>query len=147
MEWGFVIGLAGLVLCVILCGIGSAIGLSRTGQASAGVLGEEPRRFSKVLVLTVLPATQGIYGFVFAIVASCGLFVGMDISTGLRILLASLPLMVTGLLTPILQSKSATSCINAVAKKESLSGRLLLFPAMIETYAILSLVISLLLLP
>ena len=147
MEWGFVIGLAGLVLCVILCGIGSAIGLSRTGQASAGVLGEEPRRFSKVLVLTVLPATQGINGIVFAIVASCGLFVGMDISTGLRILLASLPLMVTGLLTPILQSKSATSCINAVAKKESLSGRLLLFPAMIETYAILSLVISLLLLP
>ena len=147
MEWGFIIGLAGLVLTVILTGIGSAIGLMRTGQASAGVLGEEPRRFSKLLVLTVLPATNGIYGFVFAIVASSGLKLGMDISTGLRILLASMPVILTGLITPILQSKSATSCINAVAKKEPLSGRLLLFPAMIETYAILALVISLLLLP
>lgn len=147
MEWGFVIGLFGLCLCVLLCGIGSAIGLSKTGQAAAGVLSEEPKKFSKLLVLVVLPATQGIYGFVFAIVASSSCTLNIDISTGLNLLIASLPLAITGFLTPIFQGSSAVSCINAVAKKESLSGRLILFPAMIETYAILSLVISLLLLP
>jgi len=147
MEWGFVVGLFGLMICVLLCGVGSAIGLTRTGQAAAGVLGEDPKRYSKVLVLVVLPATQGIYGFVFAIVASASCKFGIDLSTGFNLLLASLPLTITGLLTPIFQSRSAAACINAVAKKESLSGKLILFPAMIETYAILSLVISLLLLP
>lgn len=147
MQWGFIIGLLGIVLCVFLCGVGSAIGLTKTGQAASGVLSEDPKKFSKALVLVVLPATQGIYGFVFAIVASGGLKLGIDISTGLSLFLAALPLMVTGLITPILQGKTAVSCINAVAKKDSLSGRLILFPAMIETYAILSLVISLILLP
>ena len=147
MEWGFILGLLGLVLCALLCGVGSAVGLTRTGQAAAGVLGEDPKRFSKVLVMVVLPATQGIYGFVFAIVASGACKMGISISTGLNILLASLPLTITGLITPIFQSRSASACINAIAKKESLSGKLILFPAMIETYAILCLVISLLLLP
>ena len=147
MEWGFVIGLAGLVLCVFLCGMGSAIGLTKTGQTAAGVLSEEPKKFSKLLVLVVLPATQGIYGFVFAIVASSSCTMGISLATGLNILLASLPLTVTGLLTPVLQGKTSASCIQAVAKKDNLSGKLILFPAMIETYAILSLVVSLLLLP
>ena len=148
MDYGLMWGLIGIMLCVLLCGVGSAIGLMRTGQSAAGVLGEDPKRYSKVLVLVVLPATQGIYGFVFAIVAASLLNFtgGMEIMDGLRILFASLPLTVTGLLTHIFQSRSAAACINAVAKKESLSGRLILFPAMIETYAILSLVISLLLL-
>ena len=54
MEWGFVIGLLGLALCVLLCGLGSAIGLAKTGKSAAGVLSEEPKKFSKVLVLVVL---------------------------------------------------------------------------------------------
>lgn len=147
MEWGYIIGLGGLALTVLLCGVGSAVGLTKTGQAASGVLSEDPKKFSKVLVLVVLPATQGIYGFVFAIVASSSCVLGMDISTGLSIFLASLPLMIAGFLTPIYQGKTAASCIYAVSKKEGLSGKLILFPAMIETYAILSLVISLLLLP
>lgn len=147
MEWGYIVGLVGVVLTALLCGIGSAIGLAKTGQTASGVLSEDPKKFSKVLVLVVLPATQGIYGFVFAIVASGSLRLGMDLTTGLSVLLASLPLMFAGFITPIYQGKTSSSAIMAVAKKDGLSGRLILFPAMIETYAILSLVISLLLLP
>jgi V/A-type H+/Na+-transporting ATPase subunit K len=146
MNWGYVIGLFGIALCVLLCGMGSAMALNKTGQAAAGVLSEEPKRFSKVLVLVVLPATQGIYGFVYAIVAFGSLAPEMSIYSGLAVLLASLPLTINGLISAIFQGKSSVSCIYAVAKKEQLSGKLILFPAMIETYAILSLVISLLLL-
>ena len=146
MNWGYVIGLFGIALCVLLCGMGSAMALNKTGQAAAGVLSEEPKRFSKVLVLVVLPATQGIYGFVYAIVAFGSLAPAMTIYEGLAVLLASLPLTINGLISAIFQGKSSVSCIYAVAKKEQLSGKLILFPAMIETYAILSLVISLLLL-
>lgn len=146
MNWGYVIGLFGIALCVLLCGMGSAMALNKTGQAAAGVLSEEPKRFSKVLVLVVLPATQGIYGFVYAIVAFGSLAPAMTIYEGLAVLLASLPLTINGFISAIFQGKSSVSCIYAVAKKEQLSGKLILFPAMIETYAILSLVVSLLLL-
>ena len=146
MNWGYVIGLFGIALCVLLCGMGSAMALNKTGQAAAGVLSEEPKRFSKVLVLVVLPATQGIYGFVYAIVAFGSLAPAMTIYEGLAVLLASLPLTINGFISAIFQGKSSVSCIYAVAKKEQLSGKLILLPAMIETYAILSLVISLLLL-
>ncbi len=144
MELGFILGLSGLALCVLLCGIGSAIGLKTTGQAAAGILSEDPKKFSKALVLVVLPATQGIYGFVFGVIAMGNCVVGMEVAEGARILAAALPLGLVGLCSAILQGKTAASCIYAVAKEESLSGKLILFPAMVETYAILALVVSLL---
>ena len=67
---GFVVAMIGIALCVLLCGIGSSIGLYKTGTAAAGVLGEAPDKFGKVLVLVLLPATQGIYGFIIGIIAS-----------------------------------------------------------------------------
>lgn len=146
MEWGYVIGLLGAGLCVLLCGIGSALGLKKTGQAAAGILSEDPKKFSKALVLVVLPATQGIYGFVFGILAMGSISATMTVEAGFQILLAGLPLALTGLFSAIFQGATAASCIHAVAKKESLSGKLILFPAMVETYAILALVISILLL-
>lgn len=145
MNWGYVIGLLGVGLCVLLCGVGSAIGLKKTGQAAAGILSEDPKKFSKALVLVVLPATQGIYGFVFGIIAMSSLNVGMAVHEGFQVFLSALPLTIIGLFSAILQGATAASCIHAVSKKESLSGKLILFPAMVETYAILALVISLLL--
>ena len=64
---GSAIGTIGLALCMILCGVGSAFGLYKTGSAAAGVIAEDGKKFSKVLVLALLPATQGIYGFVLAV--------------------------------------------------------------------------------
>ena len=145
MEWGYFFGLLGVSLCVLLCGVGSAMGLKKTGQAAAGILSEDPKKFSKALVLVVLPATQGIYGFVFGIIAMSSCAAGMTVAQGLQIFFASLPLAIVGLISAKHQGSTAASCIHAVAKKESLSGKLILFPAMVETYAILALVISLLL--
>ena len=42
---GFAVAMIGVALCVLLCGIGSAIGLFKTGSAAAGVLGEAPDKF------------------------------------------------------------------------------------------------------
>lgn len=144
MELGFILGLSGLALCVLLCGIGSALGLKTTGQAAAGILSEDPKKFSKALVLVVLPATQGIYGFVFGVIAMGSCTAGMAVAEGVRVLAAALPLGFVGLCSAIFQGKTAASCIYAVSKEESLSGKLILFPAMVETYAILALVVSLL---
>ncbi len=142
---GYSIGLAGLALCVILCGIGSAIGLFLTSQAASGVLAEDGKKFSKVFILVVLPATQGIYGFVLALIGQGSLTAGMSVSAGWQVFFAALPLAIAGITSAIFQGKSAVAGIYTVAKNESLSGKLILFPAMIEFYAILGLVISIIL--
>ena len=143
---GEALAVLGLAICAGLCGAGSAIGLYFTGSAASGVLAEDPKKFSKVLILVVLPATQGIYGFVFGILGLSAISAGMDPIAGAKIFGAAMPLAITGLISGIAQGKTAVGGIYAVAKNESLSGKLILFPAMVETYAILGLVVSILLL-
>ena len=142
---GYAIGIIGIAICVLLCGIGSAIGLYKTGSAAAGVLGEDPKKFGKVLVLVLLPATQGIYGFIIGIIASSSLVDGMVAAQGWALLGKVLPMALSGLVTGIFQGKSSANCIYAVGKQESLGGKLIIYPAMIVFYAILGLIISIML--
>lgn len=144
---GFAVAMIGVAICVLLCGIGSAIGLFKTGTAAAGVLGEAPDKFGKVLVLVLLPATQGIYGFIIGIIASGSISADMTLSQGWAMLGAVMPMAVSGLITGIFQGKSAVNCIYAVGKQDSLGGKLIIYPAMIEFYAILGLIISIMLIP
>lgn len=144
---GYAIAMAGIAICVILCGVGSAIGLYKTGSAAAGILGEDPKKFGKVLILVLLPATQGIYGFIIGIIASGSVSSAMTLSQGWAMLGAVMPMAVSGLITGIFQGKSAVNCIYAVGKQDSLGGKLIIYPAMIEFYAILGLIISIMLIP
>ncbi len=131
-----VIGILGLSLCMILCGCGSAIGLYKTGSAAAGVLAEDNKKFSKIIVLALLPATQGIYGFVLAVMK-----IG-SVGAGWSLFGTMLGLGITGMVSAILQGITAASCIYAIGKNAAGSGKYVLFPAMIEFYAILSLVLG-----
>ncbi len=142
---GYAIGMVGVALCVLLCGVGSAIGLYKTGSAAAGVLGENPKKFGKVLVLVLLPATQGIYGFIIGIIASSSLAGLETAAAGWALCGAVLPMALSGLITGIFQGKSAVNCIYAVGKQDSLGGKLIIYPAMIEFYAILGLIVSIML--
>lgn len=145
METGYAIALVGIAICVALCGIGSAVGLYKTGSAAAGILGEDPKKYGKVIVLVLLPATQGIYGFLIALIASGSASAGMSVAEGWQVFAAVLPMAITGLVTGYFQGKSAANCIYAVGKQESLSGKLIIYPAMIEFYAILGLIVSIIL--
>ena len=147
---GYAIAMVGIALCVLLCGVGSAVGLYKTGSAAAGVLGENPKKFGKLLVLVLLPATQGIYGFIIGIIASSSLgsIVAAEAGAtaqGWAIFGAVLPMALSGLVTGFFQGKSAVNCIYAVGKQDSLGGKLIIYPAMIEFYAILGLIISIML--
>ena len=145
MSAGVAIAMAGVALCAILCGIGSSIGLFKTGSAAAGVLSEQPKKFGKLMVLVLLPATQGIYGFIIAIIASNGVGSIASVAEGWRLFGAVMPMAISGLVSGFFQGKAAVNCIRAVGKEESLSGKLIIYPAMIEFYAILGLLISIML--
>lgn len=142
---GYTIALIGIAVCVLLCGIGSCIGLFKTSTAAAGVLGEDPKKFGKVMVLVLLPATQGIYGFIIGIIASGSLNTAMSTELGWAMVGAVIPMAFSGLVSAYFQGKSAGNCIYAVGKQESLSGKLIVYPGMIEFYAILGLIISIML--
>ena len=63
---GVYIAMVGAALAALFAGCGSAIGVGVAGQAAAGVTSEDPSKFGKVLLLQLLPGTQGIYGLIIA---------------------------------------------------------------------------------
>ena len=137
-----------LVRQVFLAGAGSALGVGIAGQAASGVMAEDPSKFAKVLILQLLPGTQGLYGLIigFVTLSKIGLLGGgpvdVSVQTGLLILAACLPIGIVGLISGKSQGKTAAAAIGIVAKKPDQFGKAMLFPAMVETYAILALLIS-----
>lgn len=139
----------GMALASFLPGMGSAKGVGMGGQAAAGALAEEPSLFGKVLLLQLLPGTQGIYGMLIAFICmtNIGIMGGSaDISAikGLAYLFACLPIAFVGYFSAIHQAKTSVASINLIVKKPDQFGKAMLFPIMVETYAILALLISLL---
>ena len=146
---GIVFALTGAALAALLAGIGSAIGVGIAGEAAAGVITEDPNKFSKVLVLQLLPGTQGIYGLLigFITLTQIGIMGGssdISLAKGFLYLAACLPMAFVGLWSAVKQGQAAVASIGLVAKKPDQFGKAMIFPAMVETYAILALLISIL---
>ena len=146
---GIVFALLGAVLAALMGGIGSAIGVGMTGQAAAGVVTEDPSQFGKVLILQLLPGTQGIYGLLigFVTLTQIGVLGGssdISLAKGLLYLAACLPMAIVGMVSAKWQAKAAVSSISLVAKRPDQFGKSMIFPAMVETYAVLALLISIL---
>ncbi len=143
---GQFLGIMGAALAALLAGIGSAKGTSMAGQAAAGVVSEDPSKFGQLLVLQLLPGTQGLYGFIigFLMLTKIGVL-GGDIPTsaqGFQLLAASLPVGIVGLISGIYQGKAAVAGVGIVAKKPEELGKAITFAAIVETYAILGLLVS-----
>ena len=147
---GLVYAILGAAVAVFLAGAGSAIGVGIAGQAASGVVTEDPSKFAKVLIMQLLPGTQGIYGLLvgFITLSNIGLLGGnaadISVTVGLEILAACLPIGIVGLISGIYQGKTSAAGIGIIARKPDQFGKAMLFPAMVETYAILSLLISIL---
>lgn len=147
---GTVIATIGAALAVVLSGMGSARGVGLVGEAGAGVVTEDPSKFGQILVLQLLPGTQGIYGIItaFLILSNIGIIGGgnADISwqTGLLYFGASLPIAIVGYFSAIAQARAAAAGVSIVAKKPEEMSKAITFSAMVETYAVFALLISLL---
>lgn len=149
-DFGIVLAVLGAVSAALFAGWGSARGVGMGGQAAAGVMTEEPSLFSKVLILQLLPGTQGIYGLLIAFIAlsRIGIIGGADVTItlaqGFEYFLACLPMAVVGYFSALHQAKTSVASIAMVAKKPDQFGKAMILPAMVETYAILALLISIL---
>ena len=147
---GLFFAVLGAALSAGFAGCGSAIGVGVAGRSAAGVVTQEPSMFSKVLILQLLPGTQGIYGLLIAFItlANIGMLGGgavqISTSTGLMYLAACIPMAIGGLASGIAQGRCSVAAIGLVAKRPDQFGKAMIFPAMVETYAILALLVSIL---
>ncbi|MDE7097603.1 MAG: V-type ATP synthase subunit K [Ruminococcus sp.] len=143
--------MTGAVCAALFAGIGSAKAVGLVGEAAAGVVSVDPSKFSKVLILQLLPGTQGLYGLLIAILllSRVGVLGGnvADLTTaqGLMFLAASLPMAVVGYFSAMAQGKAAVAGVGITAKKPEHNGKGIIMAAMVETYAILALLVSILL--
>ena len=130
-----VLGYLGLGLVLALAGIGSSIGTTLAGNAAEGALKNKPEASGSYMVLSALPATQGIYGFVaffmlMGKVAEQGALVfGIGVSVGLVCMLSA-----------IRQGQVCANGIVGVSQGHDVFTNTLIYAALPEFYAILGLV-------
>lgn len=145
---GIFFALLGASLATALSGYGSAKGVGGAAQAAMGVLSEDSSKFGKMLVLTLLPGTQGLYGFIvgFLILVSCGVLGGDLPSTaqGLAYFGASLAIGIGGMVSGFAQGKAAVSGIAMSAKDDKNFSKAMVSITLVEIYALLSFIVSLL---
>jgi len=152
MFGGQALAYIGFALAIGLCCIGSAKGTGMVGEAATGVLSETPEHFTKCMILQALPGTQGLYGIAagFFGLYTLGFFSGnpaqLSVADGFAVLFACLPIMLGGLLSAIAQGRVAAASINIVAKKPDDYMKGVIMCGIVEFYAILSLVGTILLL-
>jgi len=149
---GLAIGLLGAGLAACLAGAGSGIGTGIAGEAGTGLITEDPAKFGKVMILQVVPGTQGLYGLVvfFVAIMQMGLLDGSALSLsfvdGCRYFAACLPIGIGGLVTAIAQGKVAAGAVNLLAKNPDHWAKGMILCITVEFYAILSLLASMMML-
>ncbi len=147
---GAFLAILGAGLAVGMSGIGSAKGVGIVGQAAAGLISEEPERFGQALILQLLPGTQGLYGLLvgFLMLNKIGVLSGhiahLTTMQGFMFLACALPIAIVGYASAIAQGKVAANGIGIIAKKPAELTKGILFSAMVETYAVLALLASIL---
>lgn len=156
MDWvtsifnGNALALIGAALAVGFAGSGSAKGIGIAGEAAAGLITEDPNKFGQALLLQALPGTQGIYGLLtaFVIMNKIGIVGGtlVELTTpqGFLFLASALPIAIAGYYSGIYQGRAAAAGIGVIANRAEELGKAIIFAAMVETYAVLALLASIL---
>ena len=149
---GLALGFLGSGLACGLSCTGSAKGTGLAGESGIGLLGEDPSYFGKVMILQVIPGTQGLYGLVvwFFALLQMGVFGGdptsLTIADGLRVVAACLPMAIGGCISAPAQGRAAARAINLMARRPDDWAKGIVMCITVEFYAILSLLASFLML-
>ncbi len=148
MTYGLALVLLGAGLSIGLAGIGSSIAIGYVGQASAGAMTEDPENFGRYLILTALPGTQGIYGFIgaFLLMMKVNLMGGspaeLSLTQGWSLFLSALPIAILGLVSAIHQGKVCTAGVGLTVKRPADSMKAMVLAVFVEFYAVLGLLVT-----
>ena len=141
---GYIIALIGMGLMVGLGGIGSAMGTSMTGSATLGMFKKKPEAFGSGMVLTAVPGTQGLYGFVAFFLYNGVVTPNITLFQGAVVLGAGIAVGIACLLSGIYQGKVCANGVAAMGQGFNVFGNTMILAAFPEFYAILSLIAAIL---
>ena len=134
-----ILGYLGLGLMLGLAGIGSSIGTTIAGNAAEGALKKNPEKGSSYMILSALPATQGLYGFVAFLMwmdkdfaAQGPMLFGVGLAVGLVCLMSA-----------IRQGQVCANGIVGISQGHDVQTNTMIYAALPEFYAILALVAAL----
>jgi V/A-type H+-transporting ATPase subunit K len=134
----------GLGIMVGLSGIGSIYGVSISGNAAIGAMKKDPDSFGNYMVLSALPSTQGLYGFVGYFVMSGAVVPGMDLATAAGVFGAGLAMGLAGLFSGIRQGEVCDNGVAAIGAGHKVFGNTMILGVFPELYAILGLLVVIL---
>ena len=134
-----ILGYVGLGLMLGLAGIGSSIGTTIAGNAAEGALKKNPEKSSSYMILSALPATQGLYGFVAFLI-----WLGKDFAAdGATLFGVGLAVGCVCLFSAIRQGQVCANGIIGISQGHDVQTNTMIYAALPEFYAILSLVAAL----
>ena len=132
-----ILGYLGLGLMLGLSGIGSCYGTTIAGNAAEGALKKDPTKATSYMILSAIPASQGLYGFVAFIMG----ILNRDLSTEGPLLLGiGLGVGLTCLFSAIRQGQVCANGIVGLAQGHNVMAQTLIYAALPALYGILSLV-------
>ena len=131
-----ILGYIGLACMLALAGIGSSIGTTIAGNAAEGALKKNPEKSSSYMILSAMPATQGLYGFVAFL-----MWIGKDFAAqGVTLFAVGIAVGVVCLFSAIRQGQVCANGIIGISQGHDVFTKTLIYGALPELYAILALV-------
>ena len=147
LNLGMVFALFGVAFAVGLSGMGSSKGVGIASEAASAVIQDDPSKFGKLLVLQLLPGTQGLYGLIVGVMVllNIGVLGGdaiSDVATGLAYMMACLPIGIAGYFSAKSQGRVCATGVNLTAKRPEESSKAIVSASLIELYALLGFITS-----
>ena len=134
-----ILGYIGLACMLGLAGIGSSIGTTIAGNAAEGALKKNPEKSSAYMILSAMPATQGLYGFVAFL-----MWIGKDFAAdGIVLFAVGIAVGVVCLFSAIRQGQVCANGIIGISQGHDVQTNTMISAAFPEFYAILALIAAL----
>ena len=137
MSTALILAYVGVVLMVGVSGLASAVATARCGMAAVGALKKNSGAFGSYMILSALPGSQGLYGFVGYFMISGYICEGMPMITAVGIFGAGLLMAIVCLSSALFQAKVCANGIAAIGNGNDVMGKTLILAAFPELYAIL----------
>jgi len=149
MNYGLFFAFFGAAIAIGFAGAGSAIGVGRASEAAAGVIVDDPSKFGRLLVLQLLPGTQGLYGFIISVMvmSDIGVLGGYppDTMTGMMYFATCVAIAVGGYFSAAAQGRVCAAGVNIIAKKPAESAKAIVSASLVELYTLIAFIVSFLL--
>ena len=138
MTSALILAYVGVALMVGFAGIASAVGTAICGQTAVGAMKKNDSAFGSYMILSALPGSQGLYGFVCFFMVKDFLVDEISMFTAAAIFGAGLLVGIVNLAAAIYQGKVCANGIAAIGNGHDVMGKTLILAAFPELYAILT---------